>query len=196
MLCVMWSNRADRLSDDALLAALGTGDDEAALVFVRRFQRRVFGLAFTIMGEPASAEDVAQQAFAKAWQHASTYDARRGSVLTWLMTITRNVAIDARRVRRPQTFDPALLSKLTTANLNGDPSDAAIAQDRLTRLRLALDRIPIEQRRAVLLATVGSRTSAEIADIEGVPIPTAKSRVQSGLRKLRRAVAADGRHEP
>jgi RNA polymerase sigma-70 factor (ECF subfamily) len=72
-----------------------------------------------------------------------------------------------------------------------EPSDAAVAQDQLERLRDALDALPTEQRRAVLLATINSRTSVEIADIEGVPVPTAKHRVQSGLRKLRRVVVTE-----
>lgn len=186
----MWPPRADRLSDDALLAALGTGDDDASTVFVRRFQRRVFGLALSITSEAALAEDVAQQAFARAWQHAASYDARRGSVLTWLLTITRNVAIDTMRVRTPLAVDPTMLVDLVPRSSSRDPSEAAVATDQLARLRDALSALPIEQRRAVLLATINSRTSVEIAAIEGVPVPTAKHRVQSGLRKLRRAVAS------
>jgi RNA polymerase sigma factor (sigma-70 family) len=185
----MWPARADRLSDDALLAALGSGDDAASTVFVRRFQRRVFGLALSITAEPSVAEDVAQQAFARAWQHAGSYDARRGEVLTWLLTITRNVAIDTIRVRKPQPLDPSMLVELAPRGTATDPEDAAVKNDQLRTLSEALQALPVEQRRAVVLATIGSRTSAEIADIEGVPIPTAKHRVQSGLRKLRVAVA-------
>jgi RNA polymerase sigma-70 factor (ECF subfamily) len=184
----MWPSRADRLSDDALLAALGTGDDAASTVFVRRFQRRVFGLALSITAEVSTAEDVAQQAFARAWQHAGSYDARRGSVLTWLLTITRNVAIDTIRVRKPLPLDPTTLLEVAAGSDGRDPSDAVVANDQLAGLRTALEALPLTQRRAVLLATIGSRTSVEIADIEGVPVPTAKHRVQSGLRKLRRAV--------
>lgn len=187
----MWSARMDRLSDAALLAAVGAGDTDATTVFVRRFQRRVYGLALSIAVDPASAEDVAAGAFARAWQHAGSYDARRGSVTTWLLAITRNVAIDALRVRRPAPLDPDVLADLVPPSGAVDPSDAAAATDQLRRLRRALDELPAEQRRAVLLATVHSRTSVEIASIEGVPVPTAKHRVQSGLRKLRRATAGD-----
>jgi RNA polymerase sigma-70 factor (ECF subfamily) len=186
---VMWPPRADRLSDDALLAALGTGDGDASTVFVRRFQRRVFGLALSITAEAALAEDVAQQAFARAWQHAASYDARRGTVLTWLLTITRNAAIDTMRVRKPLPLDPTELIELVPRSSARDPSDAAVARDQLALLRDALAALPHEQRRAVLLATISSRTSVEIAAIEGVPVPTAKHRVQSGLRKLRLAMA-------
>ena len=184
---VMWSARMDRLSDAALLAAVGAGDEAATTLFVRRFQRRVYGLALAITGEPGAAEDVASQAFARAWQHAGAYDARRGAVSTWLLTITRNTAIDTIRVRRPSPVDADLLADLLPPGVGEDPSDLAASADLLSHLRRALDRLPEEQRRAVLLATIHSRTSAEIAEAEGIPVPTAKHRVQSGLRKLRTA---------
>ena len=80
---------------------MAAGDADAASAFVGRFQRRVYGLALTITGEARTAEDVAQEALLRAWRHAAAYDPRRGSVATWLLTITRNVAIDMVRVRRP-----------------------------------------------------------------------------------------------
>jgi RNA polymerase sigma factor (sigma-70 family) len=182
--------RLDRLGDEALLAAVGVGDAEAATAFVRRFQRPVYGLALSITLDPSSAEEIAQQAFERAWRHAATYDARRGLVATWLLTITRNLAIDALRVRRPQPLDLELVDDLLPGSSAPDPAEAAVRADDLDRLRVALGDLPEEQRRAVLLATLGSRTSTEIAQLEGVPIPTAKHRVQTGLRKLRRAVRA------
>src|SRR6188472_2608333 len=87
-------------SDEALLAGFGIGDPTAAAVFVRRFQSRVHGLAGSVVGAGPAAADVAQEAFLRAWGHANAYDARRGSVTTWLLAITRNVAIDHIRMRR------------------------------------------------------------------------------------------------
>ena len=182
--------RVDRSSDEALLAGVGLGDPAAATAFVRRFQRRVFGVAVAVTADAALAEDVAQQAFERAWRHAGAYDARRGSVTVWLLTITRNLAIDAVRVRRPVAVDPqAVVDVVDLVGLEAaDPADAAVLGDEMTRVRVALTRLPEPQRRAVLLATLAARTSAEIASLEGVPIPTAKHRVQSGLRKLRAAL--------
>src|SRR5437870_1713020 len=91
----MWS-----LSDESLLAGLASGDPDAAAAFVRRFQGRVFGLAVTIVGDTGVAEDVAQETFVRAWQHAESYDARRGRVSTWLLSIARNLAIDTLRLKR------------------------------------------------------------------------------------------------
>ena len=181
--------RLDRLPDEALLAALALDERDAAAVFVRRFQRTVYGLAFVVTGDRTLAEDAAQQAFERAWRHAGSYDPRRGSVVTWLMTITRNLAIDAVRVRRPDAMDPATLLGLLPAAATPDPERAAVEADALDRLRPALDALPVEQRRAVLLATVVGRTTTEIGEIEGVPIGTAKTRLRTGLLKLAAAVS-------
>jgi RNA polymerase sigma factor (sigma-70 family) len=82
------------VSDEALLAGLAAGDREAAAGFVRRFQSRVYGIAVTILGDATAAEDVAQETLVRAWRHASSYDARRGAVSSWLGTIARNLALD------------------------------------------------------------------------------------------------------
>lgn len=185
---MVWLSRVELLNDEALLAAVGLGDPHAATVFVRRFQRRVYGLALSVTLDDGLAEDVAQQAFERAWRHAPAYDARRGQVATWLLAITRNLAIDALRVRKPRPLDPTAVAALLPPGSYPDPGEAAAEGDRIARVHAALDSLPEEQRRAVLLATLGCRTSTEIAEMEGVPIPTAKHRIQSGLRKLRRAV--------
>lgn len=179
--------RLDRLSDDALLAALALGEPDAAAVFVRRFQRRVFGLAVTIVGDVALADDIAQMTFERAWRHAGTYDARRAAVPTWLLTITRNLAIDAMRVRRAAPLDPETMSALLPPSGSVDPLQAAVDADQLGRLGTELHALPVEQRRAVLLATVAGRTAVEVAAIEGVPVGTAKTRIRTGLRRLRAA---------
>ncbi len=98
-------------SDEALIAGLATGDPDIARVFVQRFQSRVYGLALAITRDRAAAEEVAQDAYVRAWRYAASYDPRRGSVSTWLLRITRNVALDhvrARERRRDRVVaDPA-----------------------------------------------------------------------------------------
>ncbi len=180
--------RLDLLSDDALLTAVALDTRDAAAVFVRRFQRRVYGLAVTVTGDVSLADDIAQITFERAWRHAGTYDARRASVTTWLLTITRNLAIDAMRVRRSVPLDPEAVSQLLPPSPGVDPEQAAVDRDQLGRLGVELATLPNEQRRAVLLATVACRTALEIAEIEGVPLGTAKTRIRSGLRRLRAAV--------
>jgi RNA polymerase sigma factor (sigma-70 family) len=186
----MWS-----VSDDALLAGLATGDPEAASAFVRRFQRRVFGLALTIVGEARAAEDVAQEAFLRAWRHAGAYDPRRGTVVTWLLTITRNLAIDAVRVRRPVALDPDTILGLDLAGAERLPEELVALRDDADRLAAALARLPAEQRRALVLAGLMGRTAREVSEVEGIPLGTAKTRIRTGLLRLRAALVSEERTE-
>ena len=94
------------LSDEALLAGMAVGEQAAAVAFVRRYQRRVFGLAYSMTSDAGVAEDVAQEAMIRVWKHAPVFDPRRGSVASWVLTITRNLAIDALRLRRAVPTDP------------------------------------------------------------------------------------------
>jgi RNA polymerase sigma factor (sigma-70 family) len=179
-------------ADDALLAGFGMGDAEAATAFVRRHQARVYGLARSIVGDPALAEDVAQEAFVRAWRHAAAYDPRRGSVPTWLLTITRNLAIDALRRHRPSPVDADTLPRFDREA--GGPADgpgaAAEVASEMVRLRAALAGLPEEQRRAVVLAALCGRTAKEIGESEGIPLGTAKTRIRTGLLRIRHAVGA------
>ena len=172
-------------SDDALLAGFASGDPDAAAAFVRRFQGRVYGLAVSIIRDHAAAEDVAQEAFVRAWRHAETYDARRGRVLTWLLAIVRHVAIDAIRVKRAEPRDPELVA--ATLQLEGarTPADGALELAERERLREGLSTLPVEQRRALVLAAFFGRTALEVAELEQVPLGTAKTRIRTGLRRLR-----------
>ncbi|HWG00786.1 MAG TPA: sigma factor, partial [Trebonia sp.] len=104
-----------RLPDETLLAGLGAGDPELSVAFVRRFQRLVFGVAVTVVRDPGTAEDIAQQAFEQAWRHAQVFDSRRGSVRAWLTTIAHNLAIDVLRARTSAPVDPDDIPELLTA---------------------------------------------------------------------------------
>src|SRR5439155_2082326 len=118
----------DGLSDEALLAGLTFGDAEAGRVFIRRFQSRVFGLALAVLRDAALAEDVAQEAFVRAWRHGPSYDPRRGTVAAWLARITRNLAIDALRLRRAEVMDPQALAALAPP-ADTSVEDAAVTAD-------------------------------------------------------------------
>ena len=182
----------DRANDAALVAGLAIGDEQAATAFVRRFQAPVYGLALSITSDAWQAQDVAQEVFAKAWRASPTFDPRRASVLTWLLTITRNAAIDAVRGRRTTPIEPELLDDLLSATLSAaGPEDAAVAQSQRELAIGALRAMPREQARAVVLSVVGGRTSLQISQYEGIPLGTAKTRLRTGLRRVRLAMEAD-----
>lgn len=175
-------------SDEALLAGYAASDPALAAAFVERFQRRVYGLALTVVGEPRAAEDVAQEAMVRAWRHGDAFDAGRGSVVTWLLSITRNAAIDALRVRRPVAIDPDELLAVTPPSAARDPGDVVALHGDIEELRAALGTLPEEQQRAIVLAGIWGLTGREIAAREQIPLGTAKTRIRAGLRRLRVAL--------
>jgi RNA polymerase sigma-70 factor (ECF subfamily) len=170
------------LSDESLLAGMASGDQDAAAALVRRYQARVYGLALTIVRLPGLAEDVAQEDFVKAWRNADTYDARRGRVSTWRLSITRNAAIDAIRYRHDEPMDPGELVVLLTVRDEGDAGDD---QDTTLELRQALAELPPEQAEPIVLMTYLGLTAQEIAIRDDIPLGTVKTRVRSGLKRLR-----------
>jgi RNA polymerase sigma factor (sigma-70 family) len=131
---------------------------------------------------------VAQRAFVQAWRHAATFDPRRGSARTWLTTITRNLAIDSLRVRRGVPVDPEQLTTLV-ARLSDGPETRAVDSDRADRLHAAIRRLPTEQARAVVMASLYGMTCTEVAAVEGAPVGTVKTRIHAAMRKLRAALA-------
>jgi RNA polymerase sigma-70 factor (ECF subfamily) len=179
------------VSDEALVAGVATGDRDAVLTFVRRFQRMVFGCALAVVGDRGRAEDVAQEAFVRAWRHAEAYDARRGSVSTWLLAITRNLAIDALRVERVRPADVVDVVDLRLVDAGVGPEELAGRSSEVARAVIALRTLPEEQRRAVVLASVYGRTAVEISELERIPVGTAKTRVRTGLIRLRTALAPE-----
>lgn len=174
------------LSDESLLAGMAAGDAEATAVFVRRYQARVFGLAITIVGSAAIAEEVAQEAFVRAWRHAAVYDPRRGRAVTWLLTITRNLAIDAIRLRGERPMDPHVLLRSLASGENGEAAGTTFEDS--DHLRSALRDLPAEQRTPIVLSVFYGLTAKEIAKREDIPLGTAKTRIRRGLAKLRGAL--------
>lgn len=174
----------DRLPDETLLAGLGSGDADLAIGFVCRFQRLVFGVALTVTGDPGTAEDVAQQTFEQAWRHAQMFDPRRGTVRAWLTTIAHNLAVDVIRARTSAPVDPEDLPALLAA-MTRTPEQFAVAHDNAAGLRRALAHLPAAQARAVAMAGIYGMTARQVADAEGVPLGTAKTRIRCGMQKLR-----------
>ena len=172
-------------SDEALLAGYATGDPSTAAVFVRRFQGRVYGLALTIVRQPAIAEEVAQETFVRVFRHAGNYDARKGRVSTWLLSIARNLAIDVTRMRRLDPVDPDVIAAEVSLTSQEPAADMAMQPDEREQLRAAITELPDDQRRALVLAAYMGRTAREISDLDDVPLGTVKTRIRTAMLKLR-----------
>ena len=173
-------------SDEALLAGYATGDPRTAAAFVRRFQGRVFGLALTIVRQPALAEEVAQETFVRVYRHAGNYDARKGRVSTWLLSIARNLAIDVTRMKRLDPVDPEVIAaEISIENQVPGADEAGLQPDERDQLRSAIGDLPDDQRRALVLAAYMGRTAREISDLDDVPLGTVKTRIRTAMLKLR-----------
>jgi RNA polymerase sigma-70 factor (ECF subfamily) len=181
----------ESISDEALISGIAVGDEQASLVFVRRYQGRLFGLAVGIVRDAALAEDVAQEAFIRILRHAAVFDPRRGSVASWALTITRNLAVDVLRVRRGTPTDPDDQAFLELMSSEPAPEEAAETGEAVDRMRAALAHVPLEQRRAVVLASMYGWTAQEIATEDGIPLGTAKGRIRMGMAKLRESVVIE-----
>ena len=173
-------------SDEALLAGYATGDPRTAAAFVRRFQGRVYGLALTIVRQPAIAEEVAQETFVRVYRHAGNYDARKGRVATWLLSIARNLAIDVTRMKRLDPVDPDVIAaELSLTSQEPSAAETELQPDERDQLRSAITELPDDQKRALVLSAYMGRTAREISDLDDVPLGTVKTRIRTAMIKLR-----------
>jgi RNA polymerase sigma-70 factor (ECF subfamily) len=171
-----------------LLAGFSARDPVTSLAFVHRFQGAVFATALAVLADRGLAEDVAQECFVRAWRHAEGYDPCRATVRSWLISIARNLAVDTLRVRRPRPIEQQLL-ELIIAPSTDTPEGHVLARADSARLRCALSGLPPTQGRAVVLTAVHGFTAAELAEIEQIPLGTAKSRIRAALAKLHATVS-------
>jgi RNA polymerase sigma factor (sigma-70 family) len=183
----------DEPSDAALLVAVALGDPAACRVFVDRHASAVLGVAASVCRDRTLAEDIAQRAFEQAWRHAASFDGSRASARTWLLVITRRLAIDELRRRRPSPMAPDVMGALL-APAGADTERAGLAAVERSTVSAALADLPEAQRRAVVLAALGGYSASEVAEVEGVPLGTAKTRIRLGLRRLRAALAGEVDH--
>jgi RNA polymerase sigma-70 factor (ECF subfamily) len=168
-----------KASDEALVAGLATGDADVALVFVRRFQARVYGLALSITHDRTAAEEVAQDAFLRAWRYSAGFDPRRGTVTSWLLTITRNAALD--RVRADGRRHEELVADPVDVP---DVDSTASPLDDRDAVANALRSLPHEQRQTLLAAGYYGYTAREISAAWNVPLGTVKTRLRLAVRKV------------
>ena len=173
------------LADEDLISLVETGDADAFATLYDRHSRAAFSLAYRMMGERQAAEDLAQDAFLKAWRGAGSYRAERGSVRTWILSIVHNRAIDQLRshASRRRTQD-----KIEATAPRSQPSEAFAETWRNSQrdqVREALNTLPPEQLKILELAYFSGYTHVEISDLLRLPLGTVKGRMRLGLQKIR-----------
>lgn len=173
-----------------LVRSFARRDPSAAQELYDRFAPRVFGLGMVMLGNPSQAEDLVQDTFVKVWRNAESYDPSRGSPDTWILLIARSLAIDLIRRR---VLEQRILSahEDPEAALEESPEGTVETRDLVDRARRAMAGLTDGQRAALELAYFGGKTSAEVAELEGIPVGTAKTRIRTALVKLRQALEAE-----
>ena len=170
-------------TDADLIAMVGAGDGPALMNLYDRYNRQAFGLAFRILGDAATAEEVVQDAFVALWRNAAAFDQTRGGVKSWLLTIVHNRAIDRLRssASRGGTVE---LEVADYAGVTNDPWDAVADTLDGAQVRQAVAELPEDQRQAIELAYFQGLTHQEISTQYGIPLGTVKGRLRLGLKKL------------
>lgn len=181
------------LADEDLMLLVAEGDALAFAALYDRHARAAYSLAYRLMGERQAAEDLAQDAFLKAWRSAGTYRVGRGSVRTWVLSIVHNHGIDQlrsgatrRRVREEAGAEAA----------RSQPYEAFAELWRgalLGQVRDAMGALPPEQRSVMELAHFSGHTQVEIAGMLGLPLGTVKGRLRLGLQKMRNRLGSPGK---
>ena len=180
--------------DQRLLAQMAARNDSALSEFYDRYNRLIYSLVLRVVGSAAKAEaeEVVLDVFWQVWQQAGHYDARRGSILAWLMTIARTRAIDRRRrlVRQGLSLDADRLERPKTTEPAGVVEDAIFTKLSGERVRAAIGDLSEPQRRAIEMAYFEGRSQSEIAAALNKPLGSVKTHIRTGLARLRERLGA------
>jgi RNA polymerase sigma-70 factor, ECF subfamily len=173
--------------DASVLRRIAEGDESALATLYDDWAPAVYSLVALLLKNADSAEDVVEETFWQIWQRASSYDASRGSVRTWILTIARSRALDRLRSRRRSHED--FVDDLSfVGDPRSDPNQEAAQAERDQLVYGALCDLPDGQRRAIELAYFRGLSQSEIAASLDEPLGTIKTRMRLGMQKLRDAL--------
>jgi len=173
-----------QLTDANLLNAIARQDEQALASLYDRYRLILFGLLMRILRSREEAEDVLQEVFLQVWRRASDFDPQRGRPFTWLVTLARSRAID--RLRQLGSRERTASSVIEFAGEGmADAAENTFRSEQRQLVAAALTELSEEQRRALTLAYFEGLTQAEIAERLRSPLGTVKTRMRSGMIKLR-----------
>ncbi len=171
-----------------LVESASTGDRAAFTRLYDLTSSRIYGLAFRVVRDREYAEEIVQEAFLQYWQKAGEYHPARGSVITWMMTIAHRRAVDRVRSEQRQQdrmSDYGAASVETPRNI---PLEVAVHADEARTLRTCLGELTELQRNSIEMSYFGGLTYPEVAQQTATPLPTVKSRIRDGLRRLKQCL--------
>lgn len=168
-----------------LLAAAATGDRTAFSALYDRTSSRIYGLAFRVVRDRQYAEEIVQEAYLQYWQKAGEYRPGRGSVITWMMTIAHRRAVDRVRSEELQQQRMSQYGAVSVETPRNIPLEVVVQTDEARTLRTCLGTLTELQRSCIEMSYFGGLTYPEVARHTDTPLPTIKSRIRDGLRRLR-----------
>lgn len=179
--------KAMRDPDEELVRRVGAGDKRAASELVRRHLPRMVGLARRMLGDPAEAEDVAQEVFLRVWKHAAAWKPGQAKFETWMHRVAMNLCLDRlrRRGRQGGEVSPE------TPDLRASATRALDDRQRRDRVREALQALPERQRAAMVLCYYQERSNIEAAEILGVSVDALESLLSRGRRTLKSLLSSE-----
>jgi RNA polymerase sigma factor (sigma-70 family) len=178
------------LSDEAVVALVARSEQSALAELYDRFGRVAYGVALRILRDEKLAEDAVQEGFLAAWRNADRFMPERAKASTWLLTIVHRRAVDL--VRRENRRRSELLEEATESGRSGSAEEDAWLRFERERVQAALRQLPDQQREALELAYYGGFSQSELAERLGQPVGTIKSRMFTGLARLRELLAEPG----
>jgi len=176
------SRELAHLSDEALVALAARSEQSALAELYDRYGRPAYGLALRILRDDSLAEDAVQEAFLAVWRTAARFVPEKGKASTWILTLVHRRAVDV--VRREQRRRADSLEQAPEPGGGGADEEAWLRLQR-ERVQAALKQLPHQQRAALELAYYGGFTQSELAERLGQPIGTIKSRMFTGLTRMR-----------
>ena len=176
------SRELAHLSDEALVALAARSEQSALAELYDRYGRPAYGLALRVVRDESLAEDAVQEAFLTVWRTAARFVPEKGKASTWILTLVHRRAVDV--VRREQRRRADSLEQAPEPGGGAADEEAWLRLQR-ERVQAALKQLPDQQREALELAYYGGFTQSELAERLGQPIGTIKSRMFTGLTRLR-----------
>ena len=175
---------ADRDELNGLLVQTGRNDQKAFAELYKRTSSKLLGVCLRMLHDRGEAEEVLQETYSTVWRRASTFNPAKASAITWLITLSRNKAIDRLRQHREELLgDPSRLNEIVDEQPT--PAADAEASQEYRRLQLCLDELEPQQRDSVREAFFTGATYNELATRCMVPLGTMKSWIRRSLMQLR-----------